>query len=136
MPKVYIVNTNRSNDPNDESDMLNNEKCAAYFHPWKYFINMIEAHDLVFLYRSGGDGIIARGVATGIVEAADYHGNPTDADEEHYMYLDRFQVLETPLPPSKLKEIIDYNVVLTQTITPLPYILGIKVWQYITKNNL
>ncbi|WP_165976325.1 hypothetical protein [Bacillus salipaludis] len=38
MRKVYIINTNLSNRPDGETerDMVENEKCAAYFSLWNY----------------------------------------------------------------------------------------------------
>lgn len=59
--------------------MLSQEKCAAYYSPWKHYIDTVEANDMVYLYSSD-KGIVARGTATGIVEIADYNG---EKDEEH-----------------------------------------------------
>lgn len=130
MSKIYIINTNQTNNPNCESDMLKNEKCAAYYSPWKYYIDEIEANDIVFLY-SNGKGIIARGIATGITEVLDYEGN---IDEEQYMNLDRFQVLNKPLKSSEMTDIVGYAIKLNQTVVTLPHRFGIKIWQHITKN--
>lgn len=132
MSKVYIVNTNKTNNAQDEMEMINNQKCSAYYAPWKYKIDNIEANDLVFLY-SNNRGIIARGIATGVVEVDDYKGSE---DEEHYMHLNRFQELSNPLPPSKASDIVGYSIVWGQTMVSLDYDKGIKVWQYITKNCL
>lgn len=98
MPKAYLINTNKSNNTGCELDMLNSQKCAAYYSPWKYYIDQIEANDIVFLY-STGSGIVARGIATGIPEVADWEGN---IDEEHYMNLNRFEILKNSLPASKV----------------------------------
>lgn len=74
MPKVYIINTNKkSSGTVNELDMIRKEKCAAYYSPWKNRIDRIAPNDLVFLY-SNGQGIIARGIATGVVEVSDYKG--------------------------------------------------------------
>lgn len=132
MSRIYIVNTNKTNNPNCEADMIQNAKCAAYYSPWKYYIDEIEPNDIVFLY-SNSKGIIARGIATGITEVADYEGNP---DEEHYMYLDRFQVLNIPLESSKIKDIIKLKLMYNQTLITLPHRFGIDLWQYMTKNCL
>ncbi|WP_420768642.1 hypothetical protein ACNR9V_01635 [Parageobacillus thermoglucosidasius] len=138
MPKVYLVNTNKTNNPQNESEMIYEKKVAAYYSPWKYYIDEIEANDLVFLY-SNNKGIIARGIATGIVEVKDADGNP---DEEHYMHLDRFEELEVPLPPSKITEIAqsvtdaNYNIKWNQTMIHIPYFIGLKIWQFITRNCL
>lgn len=77
------------------------EKVAAYYSPWKYMLNEIEAGGIVYLY-SNGRGIIARGIATGIVEL---RGKETEIYKEHYMHLDRFELLEIPLSPTKITEI-------------------------------
>ncbi|MEA5025892.1 hypothetical protein SDC9_45762 [bioreactor metagenome] len=130
MPKIYIINTNQTNHPNCELDMLQYGKCAAYYSPWKYYIDEIEANDIVFLY-SNGKGIIARGMATGITEASDYQG---ETDEEHYMNLDRFQVLTKPLQPSEISRIVGHKIMFNQTVVTLPHLFGIKLWQHITKH--
>ena len=132
MPKAYIINTNKSNHPEDEMDMTSNKKCAAYYSPWKYYIDEIEANDIVFLYSSG-TGIIARGIATGIPEMRDYQG---ETNEEHYMELDKFQILETQLPASKITELVGHDIRYNQTVISLAYKFGLEVWQYITRNCL
>ena len=81
MRNAYIINTNLTHNPNCEQQMLQQEKCAAYYSPWKHYISLIRPNDLVFLY-SNGKGIIARGIATGIVETADYENNI----EEYKLY--------------------------------------------------
>lgn len=116
--------------------MLQNQKCSAYYTPWKYYIDTIEANDIVFLYSSG-EGIIARGVATGIVEVSDYEANE---NEEHYMNLNRFELLDSPLPARKVTAIIreiagdDFDIQWNQTMILLADHFGRKVWQYITRN--
>lgn len=138
MPKVYIINTNKSNNPLDEKNMINNMKCAAYYSPWKHYIDTIEANDIVYLYSSG-EGIIARGIATGIVEVSNYNN---EENEEHYMHLNRFQELKTPLGPSEITNILSeaagdkYKIQWNQTMILVAYSLGIKVWQQITKNHI
>ncbi|PIC70814.1 hypothetical protein CSV77_05750 [Sporosarcina sp. P16b] len=136
MPKTYIVNTNKSNNTVNEQEMITQQKVSAYYTPWKYFIDEIEAGDIVYLYGNG-QGIIARGIATGVVEVADIG---TQTDEEHYMHLERFEILEHPLAPSKITEIAQtatdskYILKWNQTMIHLPNFLGLKVWQYITKH--
>ena len=130
LSKTYIINTNRSNQPIDEKDMLNNKKCATYNGYWKFYIDEISANDMIFLYSSG-IGIIARGIASGISEVKAYNGRE---DEEHYMELDRFQILKTPLPAATIKQIIEYDIKLTDTVTTLADKFGLEVWRYITKN--
>ena len=135
MPKVYIINTNKNHNTECEADMLRNHKCAAYYNPWKYYIDTMEANDLVFLYSSNV-GIIGRGVATGIVELKDYEGKE---NEEHYMHLNRFERLTTPLKASEVTSIVrdiagqDFDIRWNQTMILVAHQFGIKVWQYITK---
>ncbi|MFD7523856.1 hypothetical protein [Paenibacillus chitinolyticus] len=136
MPKVYIINTNKANNFRAENDMMTNRKCAAYHSPWKHYIDTIEANDIVYLY-SNEIGIIARGIATGIVEVAD-HLN--EKNVEHYMHLNRFQELRIPLPANKVIEILneatndEYKIQWNQTMILMAYPLGLKIWQYITNN--
>ncbi|MEH7503827.1 hypothetical protein V7152_17745 [Neobacillus drentensis] len=131
MSKVFIINTNKkASGTINELDMLHKEKCAAYYSPWKNKIDRIEPNDLVFLY-SNGRGIIARGIATGVLEVADYKGQ---VDEEHYMHLNRFEQLNQFLESTDINNIIGSNVVLNRTMIELPYDDGLKVWHYITKN--
>ncbi|MCP1183995.1 hypothetical protein [Paenibacillus sp. 1781tsa1] len=142
MPKVYIINTNKSHNPNAENDMLNNMKCAAYYSHWKHYIDTIEANDIVYLY-SNGVGIIARGIATGIVEIDDYNG---EENEEHYMHLDRFEKMNKPLTAEKFTNILtmatsgdqnkQYKIQWNQTMILIAYSLGLKVWQEITKHHI
>lgn len=132
MSNAYIINTNKKYDTDCEIEMINEKKCAAYYSPWKEGIEKIKANDLVFLY-SNEVGIIARGSASGICETKDYEGK---ADEEYYMELDRFKELETPLKASEISQILDRNVVLSQTQKKFDYEDGIKIWRYITKNCL
>lgn len=100
----------------------------------EYYIDTIEANDIVFLYSSGV-GIVARGLATGIVEVRDYEGQP---DEERYIYLNRFQILN-PLSAANVTGIIrdvagaDFDIKWNQTMIPIAYNFGIKVWQHITR---
>ncbi|MHA7138120.1 hypothetical protein ACRTEV_12745 [Rossellomorea arthrocnemi] len=138
MPKAYIVNTNKTNNPNNEIEMLSEGKVAAYYTPWKYFIDEMESNDIVFLY-SNGRGIIARGMATGIVEINDNDGVENN---EHYMHLNRFQVLETPLASSGITELVqemtdeNYKIFWNQTMIHIPGFVGEHIWRYITRNCL
>lgn len=135
MPKAYLINTNKKNNPYCENDMLDNEKCSAYYTPWKYYIDTIEANDIVFLYSSG-KGIVARGLATGIVETGIFEGNQ---DAEHYMHLNRFEILNDSLPANQIISIIrkvagdDFDIQWNQTMILLADHFSREVWQYITK---
>lgn len=136
MPKTYIVNTNKTNNKQNEYEMLLEEKVSAYYSPWKYFIDEIEMGDIVYLY-SNGAGIIARGKATGIVETKDINSS---IDEEHYMNLDRFEQLIHPLTSAEITDIAkdntdaDYSIKWNQTMIHIPHFIGLKIWQHITKH--
>ena len=86
----YILNTNYSNDKSDDKDMIDNQKAAAYFDPWKRNIGRLKKDDKVFLYRSGG-GIIAMGIASGKLERKPYHEEEKHKNEENGMRLDKFK---------------------------------------------
>ena len=55
-------------------------------------------------------------------------------NEEHYMELDRFQVLKAPLTAATMKKIIGYDIKLTDTVASLADKFGLEIWRYITKN--
>ncbi|WP_456273156.1 hypothetical protein [Bacillus sp. AK031] len=135
MPKAYLVNTNKSQNPHNEPEMLEEQKVAAYYSPWKYLINHIEANDMVYLY-SNGNGIIARGFGSGIIEKAG------EDDLEHNMPLLQFEQLDEPLPPSAIVQIAqgvtdeNYRIKWNQTLIPLQPFIGEEIWRYITKNNI
>ena len=118
----------------NEIEMLENQKVACYYSPWKYFINEMAVNDMVYLY-SNGKGIIARGLATGIVEIGG------DQGDEHYMHLNRFEKLAIPLPASKTTELArsvtdsEYSIKWFQTMNRMPEFIGLPIWQYITRNN-
>ncbi|MCP8970355.1 hypothetical protein [Ectobacillus ponti] len=102
MPKAYLINTNMSHDPACEADMLQQEKCAAYGTPWKHKVSIIGKGSYVFLYGNKR-GILAKGIASGIVETAPYHGVP---EEEYYMKLEGFQQLDKPLSAVEIRQLI------------------------------
>ena len=66
MRNAYIMNTNRTHRPDgeDELDMLLNEKCAAFFSPWKERINLIQPNDLVFLSTNYFRPMLDLGICT------------------------------------------------------------------------
>jgi len=132
MLKTRVFNTNQTYNKDSELDMIKNEKCAAYYAPWKYMINRIGANDIIFLY-SNGKGIIARGIATGITKITDHEGNPA---EEHYMNLKEFQVLGDPLPKNEITRIVGHDIFCAQTKFLLSYKNGNDLWEEITKKYI
>lgn len=110
----YILNTNCKNGIADHNDMISKKKAAAYFDPWKYKIEKLFKGDTVFLYQNGV-GIVAVGKANGNLEKAPHHGNPEHVDEEYFMKLKSFRIVETPLSAAQIKKItgIDYAFMTT-----------------------
>ncbi|WP_223701226.1 hypothetical protein [Sutcliffiella deserti] len=133
MSRVHILNTNQSSNKACEVDMLNKEKCAAYYGKWKQLIHHFKKDDLVFLY-SNKKGIIARGIATGIVETANHEGHEK---EEFFMKLKEFQRLKIYLAASEIRDISGMNIMFGQTLFTFKHDeTGRKVWEYITKYNV
>ncbi len=125
----YILNTNRQGGPEDEEEMLNEGKAAAYFEPWKYKIEYLKRGDTVFLYSSGR-GIIAKGIATGEMKKKAYQDDPTHPDEEYYQQLGRFQRLPQPIPAAEIKRIGETEYVFMQTMFAIDEETGRKLWEY------
>lgn len=137
MRNAYIINTNLTHNPNCEQQMLQQEKCAAYYSPWKHYISLIRPNDLVFLY-SNGKGIIARGIATGIVETADYENN---IEEEHYMELSSFVQLDTPMEAAVITRTLQqidpkFSIKFNQTMIALPDLFASHLWRVITREHI
>lgn len=55
------------------------------------------------------------------------------------MNLERFEILEKPLSSKNITEIArlvtdkNYTIKWNQTMIHIPYFIGLKIWQYITK---
>ncbi len=130
---AYILNTNYRNNPKLDKEMLNNEKAAAYFDPWKKNIEKLSKNDKIFLYRSG-EGIVAIGLASGKLEKKNYLNNPQYPDEEYYMKLNNFKILKKPLPAAKIKEITEVNYRFMQTMFSVNNESSEKLWKVITEN--
>lgn len=123
----YILNTNIQGGEDDEKDMFQNKKAAAFFEPWKFKIEQINKGDKVFLYRSGA-GIIAMGIGAGKIEKGPYQGNPKYPYEEYSMKLMNFKILERPIPASEIKNISGVNYVFMQTMFSIDRETGEKLW--------
>lgn len=129
----YILNTNYSNNPSDDDDMINNQKAAAYFDPWKRNIEKLKKGDKIFLYRSG-EGIVAMGIASGKLEKKPWHGEDKHKDEEYCMKLDKFRKLKKPLFASDIKKITGVNYRFMSTMFVVDEDSGNNLWEYILKN--
>lgn len=128
----FILNTNYSNDPADDKDMIVNKKAAAYYDPWKKSITRMQKGDKVFLYRSG-TGIVARGIVKGNLKKADYHGETSDKDEEYYVELKSFSEITTPLSASEIKSITDIDYRFMRTCFSVDRESGNKIWDELIK---
>ena len=129
----YILNTNHSNNPADDKDMINNQKAAAYFEPWKRNIEKLKKGDKIFLYRSS-KGIVAMGIASGKLEKKPYQGDAKHKDAEYCMKLDKFKRLKKPLSASDIKKITGVNYRFMSTMFAADKDSGNNLWEYILKN--
>ena len=99
---AYLLNTNVRSGMAYQESMLKEKKAAAYCSPWKTNIERLEKNDRVFLYESGV-GIIAYGVADGIVNKVDCDGEP---EAEYNMKLNPFHALKTPMPAQEIRQVV------------------------------
>jgi len=129
----YVLNTNYSNDPSDDEDMIKSHKAAAYFDPWKRNIERLKRNDRIFLYRSG-TGIVATGLASGKLEKKSYHGEDKYKEEEYSMKLFKFKVLKKPLTASEIRKITGKKSPFRSTMCALDEDSGDAFWEFILKN--
>jgi hypothetical protein len=111
----YLLNTNKRNNAQDGKWMLSQGAAAAFYDPWKQYINGLKKNDVVFLYENGV-GIVAYGWATGETKVIDYQGDP---GETHFQKLEKFKVLETPLKARDVKKLLNYDLVFLRTMTSI-----------------
>ncbi len=128
----YMLNTNYSNDPNDDRDMITNKKAAAYYDPWKKSIARMQKGDKVFLYRSG-TGVVARGIVEGKFKKANYHGKPTEKDEEYYVELKSFSEIKKSLSAAEIKSITGIDYRFMRTCFTVDKESGNRIWNELTK---
>ncbi len=129
----YILNTNYRNDKSDDKDMIDNQKAAAYFDPWKRNIGRLKRGNKVFLHRSG-EGIIATGIASGRLEKKPYHGEEKHKDEEYCMRLDKFRKLNQPLSAAEVKRITEKDYRFMSTMFAIDGESGDRLWKHILAN--
>lgn len=127
----YILNTNFNNCPRDHEEMLQEKKAAAYYVPWKHKIDKLVRGDVVFLFQSGV-GIVAVGEADGKRQTANYHGEPTATDEEHFMKLTNFTRISPPLAASEIKQITGVNYRFLSTMFGLSEDAGRVIRQHLS----
>jgi hypothetical protein len=128
----YILNTNYSNNPYCDTEMIQKKKAAAYFDPWKRNITKLKKGNYVFLYRSG-EGIIAYGISDGKLEKTSYKGQP---DEEYKVGLNSFKLLGKPLPAKEIKNITGINHRFMSTMFGIDRESAKKVLGHIKSYNL
>ncbi|AXJ89591.1 hypothetical protein DKP84_01620 [Acinetobacter pittii] len=75
--KVFILNTNYSNNPEAHFEMINNQEAAAFVTGWKHLILNLREGDKVYLYQSGV-GFVASGNVTGDLIIGAYKGQPDE----------------------------------------------------------
>ncbi|MGL4767712.1 MAG: hypothetical protein ACRCV6_06500 [Formosimonas sp.] len=124
----HVLNTNKGNSLDDHKKMLAGQEAAAFYDPWKFNINRVKKGDVVFLYENNV-GIVAYGVGTGETLSREHEGN---AGECHYQKLSNFTMLAQAIKASKVREILDRNVVFLRTMSGMPD--GQKLIDYITAN--
>jgi len=130
---LYIINTNKSTDKRYEWEMIEEKKCSAY-RSTKKNIEAIKKGDNVLLYSSG-TGIIARGIADGVVK------KKTDmevVDAEYYMSLTDFYLLIKEIPHHKILSIIqkvkpDFKKPFTSTSLKFTYPESEGIWNEVSK---
>jgi hypothetical protein len=131
----YILNTNYAFNPECDKDMVDNQKAAAYYDPWKRNIERLKKGDKVFLYRSG-EGIVAMGIASGKREKKPYPGCKEPEDNEYFMKLDKFKKLIRPLPAAEIKRITEVNYRFMSTMFAVDKDSGDRLWEYISRNHI
>lgn len=131
----YILNTNYANNPECDKDMVDNQKAAAYYDPWKRNIERLKKGDKVFLYRSG-EGIVAMGIASGKREKKPYPGCKEPEDDEYFMKLDKFKKLIRSLPAAEIKRITEVNYRFMSTMFAVDKDSGDRLWEYISRNHI
>lgn len=127
-----ILNTNIGNSQKDHESMLKEKIAAAYFSPWKNKIKNLSKGDVVFLYQSG-TGIVAVGKANGKLQTRNYHNDPKNVDEEYFMKLERFHLLDTPMPAVEVKSITGVNHRFMSTMFGVDSESGKKLYKEVLK---
>lgn len=100
--RFFIINTNTQRSALCDEDMLKEHKAATYYDNK---INRLKYGDIVFLYRTSV-GIVALGVADGKPNQKRFTYGDGKTDNEYFMHLDDFFVLDTPLSASRIREIV------------------------------
>lgn len=130
----FILNTNFRNDPSDHADMLKHQKAAAYFDPWKFKIERLGKGDLVFLYQSGV-GIVATGESDGNLQKTAYKDDPQHSEQEFFVQLRNFQLVDPPISASEIKALTGLYYVFMSTMFGVDAEGGMKIKQAIVADR-
>jgi hypothetical protein len=121
----YLLNTSYGNNPDDDKEMLEEQKASAFFDPWKFQIGRLQKGDVVFLYGNGV-GIVAYGKANGTLVKSSYHGG-TDPEDTYSMKLNQFKLVSPPLTAAEIKRINGSNFPFLRTMSALDPESGDKI---------
>ena len=127
----YLLNTNKSNNPKQTEEMLEEEKAAAYYPGWRDKIARLQKGDRVFLYENGV-GIRAYGIASGILNKKECDGK---TDYEYNMKLNDFVKLKEPVSASEMKSVTGVGFNFRQTLVSISEEAADKLIDYIKKKN-
>lgn len=130
--KFYILNTNKKNVPQNQIDMITNQKAAAYFSPWKEKIKSLCLNATVFLYESGV-GAIACGESDGKLQIGPCFNYQ---DEEYSVSIKKnFKLILPPLTASEIKTVTGNNYIFMGTMFGIDQVSGDKIMKYLKANN-
>ena len=124
LPGIFLVNSNRTYEPNTEPYMLQHGVALATAQRWMQKINRITAGSKVLIYGNR-DGILALGIATPERRDGDLAGTPM-----RYVRLRDFKQLPKPLSPAEIKKIGGKDYSFRHTVMELYGDEGEKVWQH------
>lgn len=102
----FVVNTS------GKTEMIDEQKAAAYYPGWREKIQRLQKGDYVFLYHSGA-GIVAYGIADGVLRKKDCDGHK---DYEYYMHLNDFKKLQKPITANEMKVLAKKGFPFPQTM--------------------
>ncbi|HEE5661893.1 hypothetical protein [Acinetobacter baumannii] len=121
--KVFILNTNYSNNPEAHFEMINNQEAAAFVTGWKHLILNLREGDKVYLYQSGV-GFVASGNATGDLIISDYKGQP---DEKYAKKLANFKTGFKAISAKEFKKATGKGTNFRATLSEMTLHQGLKL---------
>ncbi|MCU4638320.1 MULTISPECIES: hypothetical protein [Acinetobacter] len=121
--KVFILNTNYSNNPEAHFEMINNQEAAAFVTGWKHLILNLREGDKVYLYQSGV-GFVACGNVTGDLIIDDYKGQP---DEKYAKKLANFKTGFKAISAKEFKKVTGKGTNFRATLSEMTLHQGLKL---------